>query len=293
MNSSSSNTTASAGENSDDTNATKTTLEDATQDDTASSDKKNSLEDNDSQNSNSSENDTQSESNSKDSEAALSNDVIKLGKLEAGSIVNTKELGDTIMDKCFYYEEITDAIKTRIVGKSYGEGCIVPFETLRYIRVLYYGFDDETHIGEMIVNKGIADDIIDIFKELYEAKYPIEKMVLVDEYNADDNASMAANNSSSFNYRVVPGSTHLSNHALGLAIDINPLYNPYVQYNATETIILPEEGIPYADRTLDCPYYIDEDDLCYKAFTDRGFTWGGIWKRDPDYQHFEKEYATQ
>jgi len=113
-------------------------------------------------------------------------------------------------------------------------------------------------------------------------------MVLVDEYNADDNTSMAANNTSSFNFRLVPGSTHLSKHALGLAIDINPLYNPYIQYNENETIILPEEGIPYADRTLNCPYYINEDDLCYQAFTKLGFTWGGFWKTDPDYQHFQK-----
>ena len=202
---------------------------------------------------------------------------------------HTKELGDATMKNSFYSEKISEDVKSRIKGKSYGDGCTVPFEELRYIQVLYYGFDKETHTGEMIVNKAICDDVIDIFKELYEAKYPIEKMVLVDEYNADDNTSMAANNSSSFNYRLVPGSNHLSKHSLGLAIDINPLYNPYVQYNDNETVILPEEGIPYADRSLDCRYYIDKHDLCYKAFTKRGFTWGGIWTRDPDYQHFEKD----
>jgi hypothetical protein len=153
---------------------------------------------------------------------------------------------------------------------------------------LYYGFDEKTHIGELIVNKGIASDIVDIFRELYEKKYPIEQMVLVDEYDADDNTSMAANNTSSFNYRPVPGSTHLSKHALGLAIDINPLYNPYIQYTKKDTVILPLEGSKYADRTLDCPYYINKNDLCYKAFTKRGFTWGGFWKTEPDYQHFQK-----
>jgi hypothetical protein len=75
---------------------------------------------------------------------------------------------------------------------------------------------------------------------------------------------------------------------MGLAIDINPLYNPYIQYNKNKTVILPKEGIPYADRTLDCPYYIDEKDLCYQTFTKHGFTWGGSWDNEPDYQHFQK-----
>ncbi len=211
-----------------------------------------------------------------------------LRQLSAGTVIDVKVLGDTLMDTCFYYEKIKDDIKSRITGKSYKADCTVPFGDLRYVRVLYCGFDEKTHIGELIVNKAIAADIVDIFAELYDKQYPIERMVLVDEYDADDNASMAANNTSSFNYRSVPGSTHLSKHALGLAIDINPLYNPYIQYTNKGTTILPVEGSTYADRTLDCAYYIDEDDLCYQAFTKRGFTWGGFWKSEPDYQHFQK-----
>lgn len=211
-----------------------------------------------------------------------------LRKLSAGSVIDITKAGDTIMENGFYYEKIKGDVKGRIKGKSYAKDCTVPFEDLRYVRVLHYGFDQKVHIGELIVNAGIAKDIIDIFKELYKAEYPIERMVLVDEYDADDNASMADNNTSSFNYRLVPGSTHLSKHALGLAIDINPLYNPYVQYEKGKTVILPEEGSDYADRTLDCPYYINKKDLCYKAFTKRGFTWGGSWKNEPDYQHFQK-----
>jgi hypothetical protein len=211
-----------------------------------------------------------------------------LRKLAAGTILDITEPGDIIMNNCFYFEEIKDDIKIRIQGKSYKEDCTVPYEDLRYIRVLYYGFDEETHIGELIVNKAIATDIVDIFTELYEKQYPIESMVLVDEFDADDNTSMAADNTSSFNYRCVPGSTHLSKHALGLAIDINPLYNPYIQYTKNGTTVLPAEGTEYADRTLDNPYYIDENDLCYQAFTKRGFTWGGFWKDEPDYQHFQK-----
>jgi hypothetical protein len=189
----------------------------------------------------------------------------------------------------FYYEEIPQEVKDRIKGKSYGDNCEVPYDELRYVKVLYRGFDGETHTGELIVNKAIAGDIVEIFEELYDAEYPIERMVLIDEYDADDNASMAANNTSAFNYRVIDdGSGRLSNHSYGLAIDINPLYNPYVRKIDAETVISPESGEEYADRTLDCRYYIREGDACYQAFTGHGFTWGGDWKNTKDYQHFQK-----
>jgi hypothetical protein len=188
----------------------------------------------------------------------------------------------------FYYEEITEDIKTRIDGKSYGETCTIPYEELRYVKVLHWGFDGLTYSGELIVNKSIAEDIVEIFKELYEQEYPIERMVLVDEYDADDNTSMAANNSSAFNYRVIDGTDRISNHSYGLAIDINPRYNPYVRTVDGKTVVTPVNGIEYEDRSLDCPYYIDEEDPCYTAFTERGFTWGGEWKNQKDYQHFQK-----
>jgi len=188
----------------------------------------------------------------------------------------------------FYYEVIPDSVKIRIMGKSYGENCDVPLEDLRYVGVLYWGFDLETHRGELIVNRAIATDIVDIFKELYEYKYPIEQMVLVDEYNADDNTSMAADNSSAFNYRNIDGTSRKSLHSYGLAIDINPRYNPYVRGSGEKLIITPDNGIEYADRLLDCPYYIKKDDLCYQAFINRGFTWGGEWTTQKDYQHFQK-----
>lgn len=190
----------------------------------------------------------------------------------------------------FTYEELSQDIKDRIKGKSYGKDCDVPYEELRYVKVLYWGFDDESHQGELIVNKAIAEDVVEIFKELYELKYPIEQMILVDEYNADDNASMAADNTSSFNYREVDnGSGSLSLHSYGLAIDINPRYNPYVRKVGDKRVVSPDNGSEYADRTLDCPYYINKGDACYQAFTERGFTWGGDWKNTKDYQHFEKK----
>lgn len=191
--------------------------------------------------------------------------------------------------KSFYYEELTKEIIERINGKSYGDNCDVPYEDLRYVRVLHWGFDNQTHSGEMIVNKAIAEDVVEIFAELYEEKYPIERMVLVDEYDADDNTSMAANNSSAFNYRVIEGTKRISLHSYGMAIDINPLYNPYVHEVDGERVVTPVEGAMYEDRSLDCPYYIRPEDVCYQAFIKRGFTWGGDWKNKKDYQHFQKE----
>ncbi len=188
----------------------------------------------------------------------------------------------------FYYEEITEEIKARIAGKSYGDTCDVPYEELRYVKVLHWGFDGVTHTGELIVNKSIAEDILEIFKELFELEYPIERMVLVDEYDADDNASMAANNSSAFNYRKVDGTDRVSLHSYGIAIDINPLYNPYVREVDGETIVTPVNGAEYEDRSLECSYYINKGDPCYQIFTEHGFTWGGEWKNSKDYQHFQK-----
>jgi hypothetical protein len=218
--------------------------------------------------------------------SSMSLEVMK--SLPAGTSISRDNLAGITMDHLFYYEEIKDSIFTRITGISYPEDCTIPLEDLRYVRVLHYGFDGEIYTGELIVNEAIARDIIEIFLELYDVKYPIEQMVLVDEFMGDDNSSMVANNTSSFNYRTVSGGTSLSKHAYGLAIDMNPFYNPYIKYNKKESVILPVESAPYADRSLDNPYYIREGDVCYEAFVKHGFTWGGFWK-NPDYQHFQKE----
>lgn len=206
----------------------------------------------------------------------------------SNTVIDTSILGDNYVDNTFYSIKLDDSVINRIFGKSYKDNPTINYEDLRYIRVLHHDFNGEVRIGELIVHKDISDDIVDIFYELYEEKYPIEKMVLIDEYNGDDNISMADNNTSAFNYREITGSNTLSKHSMGLAIDINPLYNPYVKTKNDFTTILPVEGRDYIDRTLPNEYYINKDDLCYKAFKKRGFTWGGSWNSLKDYQHFEK-----
>ena len=172
-------------------------------------------------------------------------------------------------------------------GKSYKDDCTIPIEDLRYIHILHKDIEGNTCEGEMICHKIIANDLVEIFKELYLNNYPIERMELIDKYDADDEASMTANNSSCFNYRVISHTNKISKHGLGIAVDINPLYNPYTKVVDNEQIIEPLAGAPYLDREADFPYKIDENDLCYKLFTEHGFIWGGNFSSSKDYQHFE------
>lgn len=201
------------------------------------------------------------------------------------------ETARTTYQTGFYYEPLSDAVKDKITGISYPEsGCTVPYEDLNYVGLLYIDFNGEEQTGELICNKAIAQDMVEIFYELYQNDYRIERIRLIDEYDGDDTLSMMDNNTSCFNYRVVDGTTNLSKHALGCAIDINPFYNPYVVFNKDgtgETYISPKGSEPYTDRSLDFPYKIDESDLCYKLFTAHGFTWGGNWNSCKDYQHFQ------
>lgn len=191
----------------------------------------------------------------------------------------------------FFHMPLTDECKKYITGKSYpdtDEPLQISYEELEYVHVLHYDFEGQVQEGELICNQAIAQDLTEIFKELYDNQYPIEKIRLIDAYDADDDASMEDNNTSCFNYRVVEGKTKLSNHSYGLAIDINPFYNPYVRTKDGETLVSPEDAVSYADRSADFPYKIDENDLCYQLFVKHGFTWGGNWNSVKDYQHFEK-----
>ncbi len=213
----------------------------------------------------------------------------------------------------FFYQDLSYEVITAITGISYPvsedivptlsleavnivsddevNALAISYDDLCYMNVLHYDFNGDVQIGELICNKGIAQDLIEIFHELYLNEYQIERIRLIDEYNGDDVASMLDNNTSCFNYRVVDGTTSLSKHAIGCAIDINPFYNPYVVFNKNvtgETYISPEGSEIYADRSQNFPYKIDENDLCYKLFKERGFVWGGDWNSCKDYQHFQK-----
>ncbi len=151
---------------------------------------------------------------------------------------------------------------------------------LRHLRLYYVDAEGRTRQGEMIVNRLIAGDVAEIFDSLYRANYPIARIALIDEFGADDDRSMAANNTSAFNYRTITGSStgRISLHGQGLAIDLNPLWNPYVK----GAVVKPEG----ARRTPQ----ITHSDLAYRLFRAHGFTWGGDWRSLKDYQHFEKTH---
>ena len=193
---------------------------------------------------------------------------------------------EEIIEESFYYTEITDEIKDRIVGKSYPsdvKNAKIGFEELNYLHILYYDFENEVQEGEIICNKAIRDDLLEVFQELYEAKYQLCSVRLVDDFDANDEMSMEANNTSCFNYREIRDTGVLSRHGLGLAIDINPLNNPCVIGDSYEPLTAGE----FVDRSKDFDHKIDEDDLAYKLLTEHGFFWGGSWKSVKDYQHFE------
>ena len=180
----------------------------------------------------------------------------------------------------FASSPVPDAIFQTMQGKSYPKGCKTKRSDLRYITLIYIDEQGKTRQGELICNKLIADDLIDIFRELYRQKYPIHSVRIIDEYGGNDEKSMSANNTSCFNYRVTSNGG-LSKHARGMAIDINPLWNPCIHISDRNAGKIEPSN---ASRK----HKIDKNDLCYQLFIKHGFRWGGAWRSLKDYQHFEK-----
>lgn len=196
----------------------------------------------------------------------------------------------TEADKKIYFisMEIPDLIFKRMDGVSFNKDCPVKREDLRYLKLLYWGRDTKPHTGEMVVNAEIAEDVVDVFFTLYKNYYTIERMTLIDDYGANDEVSMGNNNTSAFVSREVTGGGALSYHAYGAAIDLNPLFNPYVKGDE----VLPVTANAYTDRDRDFIMKITHEDLAYRLFTEKGFKWGGDYESLKDYQHFEKKVSS-
>lgn len=188
----------------------------------------------------------------------------------------------------FTYEPLPFNIIASIDGISYRKNPQIAISDLSFIKILHYDFHLIEKRGKLICHKDIAKELTEIFYELYQIRYPIDKVRLIDVYNGNDESSMADNNSSCFNYRLVTNQNKLSNHALGKAVDINPLYNPYVQVIDGVTHIMPSNARKYVDRNRKFSHKLTSDDPCVKIFKAHGFTWGGDWSPSKDYQHFEK-----
>lgn len=207
--------------------------------------------------------------------------------LPAETLVSPYQLDANGEDAFFAVMDISDDLFARMQGKTYPDSCTVSRDDLRYVRTLHVNQEGDILTGEIVVNAAIADEICEIFRELFDAGYPIERMRLADDYDADDIASMQDNNSSGFCFRPIEGTATLSNHARGMAIDINTLYNPYHRFSDGYTS--PPDGAAYLNRSQDFPYKIERGDLCYRLFKEHGYDWGGDWHSLKDYQHFEKK----
>lgn len=220
--------------------------------------------------------------------------------LEAGAIVEKATIDAQNLDVYFTSSELTEVQKEAMNGKSYIENPDISYDDLRYIKVLHYNFRHQIQVGELVVNQAIAEDCRQIFMELFQEEYEINSMYLIDRYYEKEQArngeqvdicSINDDNTSAFHYRKIAGTEVLSNHAYGMAIDINPLENPYVkEEDLQQTVASPYKDYnSYKDRTAQRAHMISKDDACYRIFKAHGFQWGGEWNGNKDYQHFEKD----
>lgn len=181
---------------------------------------------------------------------------------------------------------ISASLQKRMLLYSWRPGCPVPIKDLVSLKVSYWGFDDRVHQGTLILHKTLAPEVSNIFKEIYEQRFPIEKIKPIEEYRGNDSNSMSDDNSSAFNCRAMSDfPNQYSIHSYGRAIDINPLINPYINNGVVD----PPEGARYIDRSVFHKGKITSNSAICKIFTKYGWVWGGSWSdKLQDYQHFEK-----
>jgi hypothetical protein len=182
-----------------------------------------------------------------------------------------------------FEHSVSRATKTEL-RYSWREGCPVAPAQLRRVRLTYWGFDGRAHTGAIVVNARAVADVVHVFARLYAARFPIRRLQPIDAYRGDDERSMAADNTSAFNcrYAIAPGPRRWSTHAYGLAIDVNPVENPYVLGGKVH----PRAGKAYLDRARARPGMAVRSGVLVRAFAAVGWSWGGRWTRSPDYQHF-------
>lgn len=180
------------------------------------------------------------------------------------------------------FASTVEPVTVERLGVTWRPGCPVDPADLRLVTVTYATFDGRAGTGEIVLNAQVVDDVVAAFAELYAARFPIHKMVTMEVYGGVDGAAGQDNNSSGFNCRNVRGTDRWSQHSYGLAVDINPLHNPYLVGGE----IRPPAGEAYLDRADERPGMIVEGDVVFRAFTSRGFEWGGYFVTTPDYQHF-------
>lgn len=171
----------------------------------------------------------------------------------------------------------------RVVRRStWHPGCPVNLDKLRYITMTFWGFDDRPHTGEMVVHAEVADDVVEVFRKMYRARFPIEEMRVRRAGEIDLPPTGDGNNTESFDCRNATLGGSWSNHAYGLAIDINPFHNPY----RNGDLVVPELAGAYLNRERHRPGMIQPGDVVTRAFAAIGWGWGGNWATVDDWQHF-------
>ena len=222
--------------------------------------------------------------------------LTSIADLKAGTLLSSSQIDKNNLSQYFTAVKIEegDSVYQRINGKSYQKNNDIKLSDLRYLKMLHMNFNNDIQVGEMIVNKSVADEVLGIFKSLFSDGYQIYSMYLIDDFweknagTADWN-SIEANNTSCFCYRAATGGSKLSKHALGRAIDINPMQNPYVTYKDGKPQYSHSNAKDYvSNRSSKKAHVITTSDKAYKAFTKKGWSWGGNWSSPKDYQHFQK-----
>ena len=181
-------------------------------------------------------------------------------------------------------QRIDADLRERMRGSSWHRGCPVGFADLRLVTLRRWGMDGDVHPGRLVVHRDQARKIVRVMRRLFELRFPIRRMWLIDAFDGSDHLSMRWNNTSAFNCRYVAGTTRWSQHAYGRAIDVNPVQNPYVSGD----YVSPEKGERFADRSLREPGMIHRDDGVVRAFRANDWKWGGYWSGAKDYQHFSR-----
>jgi hypothetical protein len=174
-------------------------------------------------------------------------------------------------------------LRDRMTPTSWRPGCPVRLRDLRLLTLTHWGFDGRVRTGRLVVHEDVARDVVRVFRELYESRYPIRRMWLIDAYGGSDFESIEADNTSAFNCRTATGSSNWSQHAYGLAIDVNPIENPYVEGGR----VYHDASRRYIDRSKRLRGMIHAGDAVVRAFARIGWGWGGSWSGSvKDYQHF-------
>ncbi len=205
-----------------------------------------------------------------------------LGQFDACICDGVKTNSDCHPPYRYVIQELSPEIQAEMTGVSWHPDCPIPISELRMLRMLYWTPLNTIHWGELVVAESVTQQVSQIFKDLFEVRFPIERMERVDAYDGNDRASMEANNTSAFNCRNVGGTSAWSEHSYGLAIDINPLWNPWVKGEKVD----PPSALAFVDRTTDHPGMIHPDGEVVRIFQSHGWHWGGKWSKANDYQHF-------